>query len=266
MAPPTEATIRELLPPAVEAQLAALDLFPEIDSTSTYLLNRPRPAAGHWHVAIAERQTAGRGRGDKRWHSPAGGGLWLSAAYTFEEAAESLPALTLAIGAGVAGTLKRIGVDGIMLKWPNDLIAGGRKLGGILLDSASSPSGTTVVCGLGLNMKLQRGLEFELSPVDLDSLLAEMPPMDALAAAMIESFATTTGRYEAEGFAAFTADWSALDWLRGRRVVVEQQDERREGIAAGVAETGALIVEDGEVEHHVVSGTVRLAGAVEVVA
>ena len=170
---------------------------------------------------------------------------------------------------GSARTLEKMGVDNLQLKWPNDLLAGGHKLGGILLDSkASRGSELTVVCGLGINVNLAndakiRQLATEDSnpePVDLRRLLREPPHMPALAAAMIGSLVSTVQRYVDGGFSSFAEEWSERDWLSGRRIVVRQQQQVREGVAEGIAANGALILRDGEGSHHIVSGTVRLAG------
>lgn len=260
--------IRRLLDAADDSRFERLDVFPEIGSTNSYLLEQPAPTVDRWHIAIAERQTAGRGRGDKQWHSPKGGGLWMSGAYTFEALPQNLSALTLAIGVGAARALRGLGLDNLKLKWPNDLLVGGSKLGGILLDSKSAGgSNLTVVCGLGVNVDVGRAKEFDatvlrhgdLPATDLKRGLENVPPMADLAATMIAVFADTVRAYVSNGFADFAADWSELDWLSGKRVVVLQQRERREGIAAGIAENGALIVQSGGEDIHIVSGSVRLA-------
>lgn len=263
-----ERKIRQLLPAEVDRCLNRLELLNAIDSTSSYLLEQASPDVGCSHIVIANRQTAGRGRGEKRWHSPAGGGLWMSGAYTFAELPQNLSALTLAIGVGAATSLQRLGVRDICLKWPNDLLVGKRKLGGILLDStAAGGSNLTVVCGLGINTDLGDAAGVanasmqnkDLLPIDLKSVLPGPPDMYRLAAAMIESLLTTLQRYVADGFSGFAEDWNRLDWLKGRRIVVTQQQRTREGVADGIAANGALILRDGEGVHDIVSGTVRLA-------
>ncbi len=264
-----EAKIRRRLPADVDRRLSRLDLFDAIDSTSAYLLEQPGPDVGCLHVAIANRQTAGRGRGDKQWHSPAGGGLWMSGLYTFAALPENLSALTIAIGVGAATTLQQLGVKDICLKWPNDLLIGGRKLGGILLDSQTAGgSNLSVVCGLGINTDLGDARRIasvsaknrDLPPIDLKSVLAKPPGRHRFASAMIGSLAATLRQYAADGFSPFAADWDKLDWLKGRQIVVTQQQQVREGVAGGIADNGALIVRDGEGDaHHIVSGTVRLA-------
>ena len=115
-----------------------LEVFGEIDSTNSYLLNVPPPPAGRFRVAIAEHQTGGRGRMDRRWVSPAATGLCLSIAYTFTDTPSDLSCATLAVGIAIAEALEEIGILGIGLKWPNDLVFRGGKLGGILTELRSN--------------------------------------------------------------------------------------------------------------------------------
>lgn len=267
--------IRRHLDAAVDGHIERLEVFANIDSTNSYLLEQSRPAVGRWHIAIADRQTAGRGRGDKQWHSPAGGGLWMSGAYTFADLPKNLSALTLSIGVGAANALRRFGVDDVALKWPNDLLAGNQKLGGILLDSASAGgSNLTVVCGLGVNVDIGGAKDVhssivrngDLKATDLRRSLTDVPAMPQLAAGMIEAFTSTVQQYIDLGFDGFAEDWRKLDWLSGRHVVVTQQQQRREGIASGIAANGALILRDGDDDIHIVSGSVRVADDADAVA
>lgn len=263
-----ERRIRERLSDGANRVLETLEIFREIDSTSTYLLSQSAPEVGRWHFAIAERQTAGRGRGENTWHSPAGGGLWMSGAYTFSELPSNLSALTLAIGVGVADALKGIGVRGVRLKWPNDLLLDGGKLGGILLDSASAAStNLSVVCGVGLNVRLDSFKTLEAAgvsavgfrPVDLGDALRDVPPLNQLAPIFMRALMRTVSRYASDGFAPFIERWRSYDYLLGRRVSVSQSDQTLIGVAEGITDNGALLVRAGEEQQQVVSGTVRLA-------
>jgi len=135
------------------SRLDKLEAFSSIASTNTYLLAQPAPAVGRYRVAIADHQTSGRGRHNRRWLSAPGSGLCLSLSYTFAKTPEQLPGLTLAIGVGVVGALQHLEVDGVSLKWPNDIVALDGKLGGILTEVQSGFSdGATVVTGIGLNV------------------------------------------------------------------------------------------------------------------
>ncbi len=112
--------IRRLLSERTSAQLDDLECFASIASTNTYLLEQAPPKAEQFRVAIADHQTAGRGRHHRRWVSPAGTGLCMSLAYTFDEQPEQLSSLTLAIGIGVVDALRQLQIEGVSLKWPND--------------------------------------------------------------------------------------------------------------------------------------------------
>ena len=103
------ATIRQSLSAA--ANLEHIEVFARIDSTNTYLMDQPAPMPGHFRVAIADHQTAGRGRRDRSWISEPGKSLCLSLSYRFVETPPDLPALTLALGVGVAECLTGIGQD-----------------------------------------------------------------------------------------------------------------------------------------------------------
>ena len=103
-----------------------------IDSTNDQLYDAPPPAPGAARVAFAELQSAGRGRRGRRWIAPFGSGLTFSISWTFAETPADLPALGLALGVAIAKVLCGLGAQSLSLKWPNDLLHDGRKLGGLL--------------------------------------------------------------------------------------------------------------------------------------
>ncbi len=169
------------------SQVMALDVFDEIASTNSYLMDEPGPPPGRLHIAATTNQTAGRGRQGRRWLAPPGAGLCLSIAYTVAGRTDNLSALTLAIGIGAIESLEDVNVQGVRIKWPNDLIAGEAKLGGILTEAKTHKDGSvTVVIGVGLNLDLGRGLDLgdeakRAMPVtDLNSIAASMPAPEKL--------------------------------------------------------------------------------------
>ena len=123
--------IRDALSPASISKMAQFDVFAEIDSTNTWLMGQPAPETGMHRIAVADHQTAGRGRGGKRWLSAPGASLCLSIAHTFRQKPDNIAALTLAVGVAALHALRDTGVDDVKLKWPNDIVAGDQKLGGI---------------------------------------------------------------------------------------------------------------------------------------
>ena len=144
-------SIRHALSDAAAVDIECLEVFPEIESTSSFLLAQPGPPAGKARVAMAEHQMSGRGRFGRRWISPPLSGLCMSMAYTFARKPSQLPGLTLAAGIAVIDALTGLTIEGVDLKWPNDLIARDRKLGGILTEARQNRAdGTTVVIGIGV--------------------------------------------------------------------------------------------------------------------
>src|SRR5210317_2169135 len=127
--------IRRFANDPLRERLAAFDVFPEIGSTNTYLMQAAGPAPGMISIAATSNQTAGRGRQGKIWQSPPGSGIAISVAYTFAAQPANLPALTLMLGLGVVDALEELGATSVMIKWPNDLVALDGKLGGILAEA-----------------------------------------------------------------------------------------------------------------------------------
>jgi BirA family biotin operon repressor/biotin-[acetyl-CoA-carboxylase] ligase len=261
-------TIRAGLSEETLKRVASLEIFTEIVSTNSYLMDNPGPAAGKFHIAITTNQTGGRGRQGKAWISPPGSGLCLSMAYTFADQTNDLAALTLAIGLGAIRGLQDAGVHDVFVKWPNDLIARGGKLGGILTEAKIHADGSvTVVTGLGLNLDLATGLDlvgadgYALPAVDLANHAADMPMPDVLSSHLISGIDAAVSRFQGSGFALFANEWANYDWLRDRELVIDTLLEKISGTGAGIAPDGALLVNTGVAGlQRVTSGTVVTRG------
>lgn len=245
------------------ASLDALEAFESIESTNTYLLSQPAPAAGRFRAAIADYQTQGRGRRGRRWIAPPGAAICLSLAGTFERSPADLPSLTLAMGVGVASALRTLGAEDVHLKWPNDLVARDGKLAGILTESSARGSACTVVIGLGLNVDLPPAMldappdRWASKITDLKECVDALPSNAQLAAGLLQCMLATCTRFARDGFAPFHAAWSGYDWLAGRDVRVEDDDdESLEGRAAGIDADGALRLETAGGVRRVLTGSV----------
>lgn len=264
MTRPDEAAIRAALTGAASRRVARVSAFERIDSTNAFLARAEAPAPGRAHAAVADHQTAGRGRRNREWLSAPGGSLCLSLAYTFEAPPEQLPPLTLALGVGVVEALAALGARDAGLKWPNDLISGDAKLGGILTESQLHTRDTpTVIAGIGINLELPDTLRQRIAaerahPVtSLADCLDAPPERDYLAVCVIDAMIAALRRYDADGIEPFRERYRALDWLAGREVVVEAPAGDIAGIAAGVDATGALLVDSVNGRMRIVAGTVR---------
>ena len=261
------ATIRSGLVPATRQALESLDVMLVTTSTNESLTLRSAPPPGQIWAAVAEYQTGGRGRRGRRWLSPPGHGLCLSISWCFEIAPRDLPALSLVAGVAVVSALAELGVDGVQLKWPNDVMAGGGKVGGILVEVSGEPGGPLrVVIGIGLNVRPVPGIAAALREeggdapaVALDELLpGTRLERNALVAALLNALHVSLRAFADDGWRDFLSGWRRHDYLAGRPVVVTRGSEIFQGIARGIADDGALLVEaDGRILP-VVAGDVTL--------
>lgn len=267
--------------PALAALLPGLDVevLASVGSTNTVLLERlrtvdARRGAGttlgrrsgdrNPCLLVAERQTAGRGRRGRAWASPLAAHVYLSLARRFDGGIAGLQGLGLAVGVAACEALQALGYPQVGLKWPNDLLAEGRKLGGILVEVGGEAAGPLrVVVGLGLNVQMPasaaRGIDQPWT--DLAALSSRPPDRPAVAAALLAALVLALARFERAGLAPFLERWPRHDQLAGRAVRLEEGGRVHEGIAAGVAADGALRLRlaDGERCFHAGEASLRAA-------
>lgn len=245
-----------------------------IDSTNDHLYAVPPPTPGAARVAFAELQSAGRGRRGRRWIAPFGSGLTFSISWTFAETPADLPALGLALGVAIAKVLSGLGAQRLSLKWPNDLLHDGRKLGGLLTQLRQESGGAaTVVAGLGLNLALPDAARNAIEAVDTPDHPAlavadlagatpqGLPSRNLIASRLVLGLEDALREFATVGFTGFAHEWAALDALRGAPVRVHQGSERFEGTARGTDRDGALLVESAGRVLRVFSGDVSVRSA-----
>jgi BirA family biotin operon repressor/biotin-[acetyl-CoA-carboxylase] ligase len=255
--------IRAALPPVACDRLRHLEVHETLASTSDHLLAVEDLPAGRFDACLAEFQSAGRGRRGRHWVAPFASGLCLSLNWSYPDAPATLAALSLAAGVASLRALGRLGVKGLALKWPNDIVQDDRKLGGILIDLRSEAAGPAyVVVGVGVNVRLPASARERLAiegvrAVDL-ATLGEPPPRNALAAALIAELSTALVEYGARGMSAFADEWRGADSLAGRTVAVLHGGQMLEGCARGVDDDGALLLEVDGAPRRIVSGEVSV--------
>jgi BirA family biotin operon repressor/biotin-[acetyl-CoA-carboxylase] ligase len=250
--------IRGALPSSLQGRLA-LRVLAGTDSTNTQLLNAD--GAADPQALLAEHQSAGRGRHGRAWHSPFGTNLYLSLAWSFAQWPTALTALPLATGVATAGALAELNLPELRLKWPNDLWCRGSKLGGILIEQRGEAGGACrVVIGLGLNVAMRSATTAHIGQpwTSLAEALGRAPSRNALAARILAAWVDMLERFTAEGFAPFEPGFRALDLLRGRAVTLQLAEGELAGIARGVDESGALLVDAGDSRRRILSGDVSL--------
>ncbi len=253
--------IRAGLVPAARQALASLEVAWTLVSSNTTLLARPVPAHG-CEVLLAERQTGGRGRRGRVWASPLAAHLYLSVARGFQGGLGRLGGLSLAAGVAVAEALHAAGFATVGLKWPNDLLADGCKLGGLLVEGGGEFAGPArAVIGLGLNVRMPAASAGAIDQpwTDLTTLAATTVSRNAIAAVVLSHLLPALALFDEQGLSPFLPRYAALDLLAGRAVRIDDGGVVREGVALGLAEDGALRVAfaDGERPLHAGDVSVR---------
>jgi BirA family biotin operon repressor/biotin-[acetyl-CoA-carboxylase] ligase len=254
--------IVKLLPRSVAIGLRIGQCVWRTGSTNTDLLLREAPAVGQFDFLTAEYQSAGRGRRARTWFAPPGGAICLSLSWCFEALPRDISALSLAIGVCALRALAHSGVTGAALKWPNDLVVGNAKLGGILIELRAEAGGPAyVVIGLGLNVALGDAVLRQVAAsgtlaADLSGLGVAQPDRNRLAAALIGSLVTGLRAFQIDGFAPFAAEWRSADALAGRSVVISSDGGSIAGHARGIDSGGALCLETRDGVQRFVTGEV----------
>ncbi len=235
----------------VRASIAKLEIAWSLDSTNSELLRRDTPARGV-AVLLAERQTGGRGRRGRSWISPLAAHLYLSVARQFSGGLSRLGGLSLVAGVAVAEALHAAGYDDVQLKWPNDLLVSGRKLGGLLVEGGGEHAGPVrAVIGLGLNVRMPHDAAATVDQpwIDLATMGAAAPSRNAVAACVLGHLLPALEQFDDEGLSPFLARYVRFDALAGREVIVHGAGTQSSGTALGIAADGALRVRvrvDGE--------------------
>ncbi len=252
--------VRAALTPDVAAEIHAISLPFELPSTNQYLCQLVDARDAHGHVCMTEYQSAGQGRHGNKWHSPLAAGLYLSVGWRSEALPEPLTGLSLAAGVAAVRALDDCGIGGVGLKWPNDLLYDGCKLGGILLQVRGEASGPCLlVLGIGINVHLPPEPAARIrQPVTDLSHIGQPPPRNQLAAALINRLVHCLTEYPRQGFEPYLSDWRRYDCISGRQVTLSAGNRRVDGRMLGVDADGALLLgTNGNVQRYV-SGEISL--------
>jgi BirA family biotin operon repressor/biotin-[acetyl-CoA-carboxylase] ligase len=233
----------------------------ECVSTNSVLLERAGQGAASGSVLVADRQTAGRGRRGRSWLSTPEASLTFSLLWRFEGSVARLAGLSLAVGLAVARGLANSGVGGVGLKWPNDILLAGGKVGGILVDLEATADRSLAVIGIGLNLQLppDGDEEFLHRPAALAQVMALLPDRQQLLAQLLTDLAEIMDRFADGGFAALRSDWQAYHVWQGRQVrLLDGVLVDRQGLCMGADSDGALLLQTDAGLERCLSGDVSL--------
>ena len=215
------------------------------NSTNLYLLNQLDSEAIHGSVVFAEYQSEGRGRRNKRWISPIGSGICFSVGWRFEVMPISLGLLSLYMGIAVARSLNSLKIKEVGLKWPNDIITTGHKIGGILLDIRGESTGPLdVIVGVGINYELPkyRLISVDQPIIDVCSVSKKSFSRNMIAASLLSNILEILHDLQTGANLNLLNEWRQFDYYIGKEATLILPNEKITGILKGVDEQGSLLM------------------------
>lgn len=221
-----------------------LTTLPRTESTNSWVKQQPEPGV---IACLAEIQTAGRGRRGREWTSPPGSGVLMSLRWPLKVSANALGTLSLQVGLAVREAIEQATRLSVQLKWPNDLMLDGRKLGGILVELQSTVTGDsqamiTAIIGIGLNIRWPDDVEMPQPLADCRT--AESPvSRNTLAAAMLNELTVMLDQLDTQSACSVVARWWQHDMLANQIVSIQQGEKQFTGKATGIAGDGSFVVE-----------------------
>lgn len=254
----SDAVVRHL---GTLASAFAVRIVGECVSTNTELMDAAPADEGPVEVVAAECQTAGRGRRGRQWQSWPGRSLTFSTLWRFRPGAPVPAGLSLVAGLAVVRALEKLGVDGLQLKWPNDVLVHGHKLAGILVEllpARGRPPAAVVGIGLNLRLPPDFSLPEQTGVTDLGSHLAPLPERNRLLAALLIELHALFDTYAAAGFTALRGAWQQRNAFADLPVRITGDGQEITGTCVGVDEDGALLVRTETGLVRILSGEVSL--------
>jgi BirA family transcriptional regulator, biotin operon repressor / biotin---[acetyl-CoA-carboxylase] ligase len=239
--------------------------FIKLDSTNSHARRLVEQGAQAGEVVIAESQTQGRGRLGRPWVSPPHVNLYLSIILRPKLPPVNAPQITLMAAVALAEALSAFIPVLPAIKWPNDVLAGGKKLAGILTESVCHGERIDfVILGIGVNINYPAESmpdAIRKRATSLISLTGASVSRESVVRRLIQDLDRCYGELEETGFQSLAPRWEARFELRGKKVRVEMTDRIIIGTARGIDRDGALILEDGRGElQRVVAGDVVPVG------
>jgi len=256
---PVELLDQEKIYQAVDSRtqdlISSFEIHDQIHSTNSYLMESSQNNTSTGIICLAEHQTAGKGRRGRTWVSPYGSNIYLSILWRFQQQGPAaLSGLSLAIGVAAIRALKHQQIQGIGLKWPNDLYCQEKKLGGILVEVSGESDGPCVaVVGLGLNLFLPEAEAENITQswTDLTKITGKNRlPRNQLAGTLVNHLLPVIAGFEHAGIKTYLDEWRMYDCLKNRSVTLHSGNRQIEGIVGGIDDDGLLVMkrQDGTVQ------------------
>ncbi|MHA1484069.1 MAG: biotin--[acetyl-CoA-carboxylase] ligase [Candidatus Thorarchaeota archaeon] len=221
----------------------------QTESTNVLARVMAEGGLGEGLIAIADLQTQGRGRYDRNWYSPLGG-LYFSIVLKPRIADEAAPLLGFLTACAIATEIREVLSLEVSLKWPNDILVGERKLGGILSETVSTNGSLLAVIGVGINQNVKREdlpAELQESTTTILTEIGRETSRETLISAIISGIDSRLHRVESDSsFSSIIDEWVGHSSTIGRSVRVRNGSEVIEGLATGIGPDGSLEVEESD--------------------
>ena len=217
-----------------------LEVFDTISSTNDYLLRKEKNKNKDIKICIAEEQTKGRGRRGKSWISPKFKNIYFSLNSFLKK--EDLSGLSIAVALSVSKVLTKINVMSL-IKWPNDLLVGNKKICGILIETAKVGELTKVVIGIGINVNMEHSelIDQEWTSIKLEK--KQSVDRNSIITEMINQLCITLNKFEQEEFDYFLKRFTSLDLLRDKEFTLKDKPNET-FIGKGIDNKGLLIAQN----------------------
>lgn len=214
-------------------------------SNDTIKASMQHLALPNGYTVLAEAQTEGRGRRGKRWFSPFGSNLYMSMYWRLDQGMAAAMGLSLALGTAVAQVISALGIEHVELKWPNDILIEGKKIAGILVELEGQALGVAhAIIGIGVNLAMPSLLNNEIDQpwTDIRNHISSGFDRNQLAALLVSKCRACLDEFSAQGLSAFVERWQEFDKLKNQPVRIIMGDREINGIAQGIDETGAILI------------------------
>jgi len=223
----------ELLPKNLECHF-----FDSIESTNLFLVNRP--FTNKVELCVTREQTQGKGQFGRHWESQRDNSILFSIRRNFPKES-NLNGLSLLVGLAIVKVLEQeCLVEGLKIKWPNDIYFENQKLAGVLLENQMQSENQSVVIGVGINYSIDKAMIFETPWIDLAKITKILPDIKLLSAQIINNILVMSDHFSESGFENFKSEWNRYDMLQGKKVKCTNQEESFVGEVLGVSSKGAL--------------------------
>ncbi|MCS5709408.1 biotin--[acetyl-CoA-carboxylase] ligase [Candidatus Berkiella cookevillensis] len=233
----------------VQKQIYQFDVLPAVASTNDYLLSQIAYGQKPFSICLSESQTQGKGRQGKVWQSPFGRNLYLSV-YGCFNAVQNISGFSLSIATTILNTIEGFCTlpEGLGIKWPNDLMYGSAKIGGILIETQSNPAQQAegiihVVIGIGLNFDMEGFEPADKQWTDLKSVLGQVLGRNLFAGKLINKLLTDFVLFDQFGFDHFYSQWERFDLLKDKQIEISTPFSKEQGQYRGINKRGELLVE-----------------------